>query len=110
MDFVGEWVMHAKVVPNAIQREEAKAMQEKRQIVLIKCGCLAVKLHRLGSDFVGEIVDVSINSEVDRIHQFGDELLFKYEIKLWNPHQIEVVKKGEEAKMLRELLEGQQGN
>jgi hypothetical protein len=89
--------------------EEAKAMQEKKQASLTKYGCLAVNLHRLGTDFVGEIVDVAINLEEDRIHQFGDELLFKCAIKLWKPRQIEVVKKGEEAKMLRELLEGQQG-
>ena len=89
--------------------EEAKAMQEKRERVLTKYGRLAVNLHKLGTDFVGEIVDVSINSEEDRILQFGDELLFKCAIKLWKPHQTEVVKKGKEAKMLRELLEGQHG-
>ena len=78
-------------------------MQEKRQIVLTKYGCLAVNLHRLGTDFVGEIVGVAINSEEDRIHQFGDEVLFECAIKLWKPHQTEVVKKVKEAKMLREL-------
>ena len=57
MDSVGERVMRTK----CYTEEEAKAMQEKRQIVLTKYGGLAVNLHRLGTDFVGEIVDVSIN-------------------------------------------------